>query len=120
VVGVFPHAFEHDEDGVSVTWLEHFGGTITEQLAAARAAMGRVRRLRKSNRLAKLGVGKVVAAGRPIKKVIDAVHDPIDEPPDAQNTGHSLIVGISEDDDDLRNRIAMTISVRDLEEAVVP
>src|SRR5438045_2650945 len=68
--GVFPHAFEPDEDGISVTWMEYFGGSVTEQLVAARAAMNRGRKLRASNRLAKMKVSAILGAGETVGKTL--------------------------------------------------
>jgi hypothetical protein len=117
--GVFPYAFEPDDDGISVTWMEFFGGLPVEQLIAARAAMDRGRRLRESNRLAKLKVITILAAGAAVKKVLSVVHDPIEQPPERENLGHSLVQGIAADDDDLRNRIANSVLPTDLEPAKV-
>jgi hypothetical protein len=117
--GVFPDAFEPDEDGISVTWMEYFGGSPAEQLEAARAAMDRGRRLRASNRLAKLKVSMILAAGKAVKRVLAVVHDPIDQSPERENLGHSLVQGITADDDDLRNRIANGVLPDDLELARV-
>jgi hypothetical protein len=117
--GVFPDAFEPDEDGISVTWMEFFGGSPAEQLEAARAAMDRARRLRASNRLAKLKVSTILAAGEEVKRVLFVVHDPIEQPQERENLGHSLIQGIAVDDDDLRNRIANGVLPADLELAKI-
>ena len=116
IKGVYPDAFEPDDDGISVTWMEYFGGSPIEQLAAARAAMDRGRRLRASNRLAKLKVSAILAAGEAVKRVLSVVHDPIEQPPERENLGHSLIGGIATDDDDLRNRIANGVLPADLEQ----
>jgi hypothetical protein len=117
--GVFPHAFEPDDDGISVTWMEYFGGSPAEQLVAARAAMDRGRKLRVSNRLAKLNVGAILAASNAIKRTLSVIHDPIEQPLEKENLGHSLIQGIGNDDDDLRNRIANIVTSDDLEMAKV-
>ena len=119
VRGVFPYAFEPDEEGVSVTWMEYFGGSAPEQLTAALAAMERGRRLRAGNRLAKLRVSAILAAGRSVEKVLRVIHDPIEAPPEKENLGHSLIQGIAADDDDLRNRIANVVRPEDIELAKV-
>lgn len=117
--GVFPDAFESDDDGISVTWMEYFGGSPDEQLGAARTAMSRGRRLRESNRLAKLEIDAILAAGKAIKRTLSVVHDPIEQPPERENLGHSLIQGITPDDDDLRNRLANIVTPADLEPAKV-
>jgi hypothetical protein len=118
---VFPHAFEceADDDGISVTWMEYFAGSPLEQLVAARAAMSRGRTLRASNRLAKLNVGEILAAGNSVKKPLSVVHDPIEQPLEKENLGHSLILGVAYDDDDLRNRLANLITHDDFEMAKV-
>lgn len=115
ITGVYPDAFEPDDDGISVTWLEYFGGSPEAQLLAARDAMNRIRRLRESNRLAKLNVGSVIDASAHLGRAVAVTHDPIEEPPDRQNLGHSLITGVLAEDDDLRNRIAMAVLAGDLE-----
>jgi hypothetical protein len=115
--GVFSHAFESDDDGISVTWLEYFAGSSEEQLMAARQAMGRGRTLRASNRLAKLNVAAIVAAGKGVRKPLSVIHDPIKQPTEKENLGHSLIIGVGSDDDDLRNRIANIVNPADLEMA---
>ena len=117
--GVYPYAFDPDEDGISVTWMEYFGGSPAEQLITARAAMDRGRRLRESNRLAKLGVGTILVAGKAVGRILAVVHDPIEEPPEKENMGHSLIQGIAAEDEDLRNRLANSVSSADLEPAKV-
>ena len=103
--GVFPSAFEPDADGISVTWIEFFEGSPVEQLVAARVAMNCGRRLRESNRLAKLNVRAIRGLG----KSVGVFHDPIDEP-EKENNGHSLITGIGRDDDDLLNRLTKCVS----------
>jgi hypothetical protein len=115
--GVFPDAFEPDADGISVTWLEYFGGNSDDQLTAAREAMDRGRKLRLSNRLARLNVGAIVEAGTRVRKAVVVTHDPIDEPPEKENKGHSLIEGVATDDDDLRNRLANIVLASHLEPA---
>jgi hypothetical protein len=117
--GVYPDAFDPDDDGISVTWMEYFGGSAVEQLIAARAAMDRGRKLRPSNRLAKLRVGTVVVISEAAGKIVTVIHDPIEEPPERENVGHSLIQGIASNDDDLRNRLANSVSAADLELAKV-
>src|ERR1700728_2846656 len=88
--GVFPDALQPDEDGISVTWLEFFEGSPSEQLTAARAAMNRGRRLRVSNRLARLNVGYVLSVGISLRRSVSVVHDPIEAPAEKENLGHSL------------------------------
>jgi hypothetical protein len=117
--GVYPDAFEPDDDGISVTWMEYFGGVPAEQLVAARAAMDRGRRLRESNRLARLKVNTILTAGAAVKRTLSVVHDPIEQPLERENLGHSLVQGITTDDDDLRNRIANSVLPTDLEPAKV-
>lgn len=104
--GVFPHAFEHDEEGISVTWVEYFAGCAAEQLVAARAAIARARRLRSSHRLAKLNVGDVLEAGNATGVATRVVHDPDPGPPENANPAHSLIRGEWADPSDFRNRLA--------------
>jgi hypothetical protein len=60
-----------------------------------------------------------LAAGKAVSKAVEVTHDPIEEPPESRNTGHSLITGVAPEDDDLRNRIALSLSVTDLELAKV-
>lgn len=117
--GIFPDAFEADDDGISVTWIEYFAGTPGEQLSAARTAMGHGRTLRESHRLAKLNVKTIVEAGRSIKRELSVIHDPIEQPPEEKNLGHSLIKGVASDDDDLRNRLANIVTASDLAPAKI-
>ena len=113
--GVFPDAFDPDEDGVSVTWMEYFqGASIADQIAAARAAMYRGMRPRAGNRLAKLNVGAVLSEGQALGTSLSIIHDPIEDPPERANHGHSLLVGVTHGDEDLKNRLANLIREVDL------
>ncbi len=68
--------------------------------------MARGRKLRKSHRLAMLNVGSIVEAGRNLNVPTRVVHDPILEPPEKDNSAHSLIKGVPADNHDLQNRLA--------------
>ena len=106
ILGVFPSAFEPDNDGISVTWIEYFAGSWLEKLAAAREALARGLTLRLSHRLALLNVGEVVDAGEAVGALMRVIHDPIETPLDNENLAHSLIVGVTADQHELMNRIA--------------
>lgn len=107
ISGVFPDAFVPDEDGLSVTWVEHFPGGWTAQIAAAKDAMSRRRMVRASNRLAVLSVERILRISDQLGKHLAVIHDP-DETEGKENPGHSLITGYSEDDADVTNLLITT------------
>jgi hypothetical protein len=102
ISGVFPEAFHPDSDGLSVTWVEWFGGEWKDQLVAARAAIARGRKIRVSNRLAVLDVNQVLAVGPQCNKLIEVIHDP-DDTPGKENLGHSLVTGYVDTDKEVMN-----------------
>jgi hypothetical protein len=107
---VYPAAFsEDDPDRVSVTWLEVFGGTPAEQLGRAREAIARGLTLRASHRLARLQVAGVLRAGELADVELSVIHDPVDEPPEKENKGHSLIRGIPPNREDVLNLLANAV-----------
>jgi hypothetical protein len=108
-VRVLPEAFRPGDDGISVTWVEHFGGSFNQALGKAREAIGRGLTLRPSHRLAKLKVGSIVALGETSKSRLAVIHDPVEEPPEKVNLGHSLIVGVQRDDENLKNLLARAV-----------
>jgi len=77
-----------DPDGVSVTWLEHFGGDRQHQIVEVRKQIvaGGITP-RGSNRIAIFNVGSVENAGSAAGAHV--VEDPIDDPP--PNQAHALI-----------------------------
>ncbi len=104
--GIFPFALDSDPDGLSVTWMEFFQGSLTDQISSVREAIGRQRRIRKSNRLALLNVGKIRSIGRSFDTELRVEHDP-DLTPRKENPAHSLVIGIQAENEDLKNRLAM-------------
>jgi len=106
--GVSPDEFTPDVDGLSVTWLEFFSGSLSEQFAQARATISRSRHIRASHRLAGLSVGKIVAIHAKSGNPLVVEHDP-DETPGKENPAHSLITGYGEDDEDAKNLLRTTV-----------
>jgi hypothetical protein len=109
--GLFPSAFEPDDEGVSVTWLEFFPEPYAHQLNEVRAAISKRRKIRKSNGLAVLDVGKIVSVGKSLSAELQVVHDP-DLELGKENPAHSLILGIHPGHDDLKGQLAVVALTR--------
>jgi hypothetical protein len=82
-------AFVPDADGVSVNWLEFFGGTHQHNISGVRSVTKR--QARKSHRLAILSVGAVNAIQNAAGGSLTAVEDPDDRLPPDTNAAHVLI-----------------------------
>jgi hypothetical protein len=85
-------AFIPDDEGVSVNWLEFFGGTREECLRQTRGVLATTRTIRASHRLAIISVLAVLGVAQRRARTIWAEHDPIGPP--RANPAHSLIVGL--------------------------
>jgi hypothetical protein len=110
-VGLLPSALDPDDDGVSVTWLEYFGGQAAQQLQSVREVMSKRRRIRKNNGLAVLNAGKIIAVGQSLGTELRVEHDP-DFEAGKENPAHSLIIGMRPDHDDLKIRLVVLALVR--------
>jgi hypothetical protein len=101
-----------DPDGVSVTWLEHFGGDRQHQIAEVRRHVTLRIKPRQSNRLAILNVGNVENMGRATG--VHVIEDPITDPP--PNPAHALIKDAAALQSQLiRAAIAATVQPGDIE-----
>jgi hypothetical protein len=87
--GVKPSAFVPDADGVSVNWLEFFGGTRQHNISGVRSVTKR--QARKSHRLAIRSVGAVNAIQNTAGASLSVVEDPDDRLPPDTNAAHVLI-----------------------------
>lgn len=111
-IAVLESAFDPDGDGVSVTWLEFFGGDRHHQFAEARRHITFRITPKPSNRLAILNVDNVETAGSAASIVI--VEDPIADPP--ANPAHALIKEPAALQSQLiRAAIAATVQASDIE-----
>lgn len=94
VVGIHAEAFDAIEpDGLSVTWVEHWGN---DHFAAPLSAQGAIRRQREMGSKARFvcaNVKAIVEATALLGQKARVIHDP--EPP--ENTGHALVKGLSKD-----------------------
>jgi len=110
---ILESALDPDADGVSVTWLEHFGGDRQHQIAEARRHMTLRITPRQSNRVAILNVGNVeYAAGSAAG--VHVIEDPIDDPP--PNPAHALIKEPTAlQSQNIRAAIASTVQPSDIE-----
>jgi len=111
---VKPSAFVPDADGVSVNWLEFFGGGRQHNILGVRSVTKR--QASKSHRLAILDVGAVnairTAAGAPLT----VVEDPDDRLPPDTNAAHVLIKdGTILQDPAVRAALAFLVQTPDLE-----
>jgi hypothetical protein len=86
---------DKDADGLSVTWLEWFSGSLEEQVAGARQAARLT--YNSTDRLARLNVGDSISFVRenhPERLTLSFIHDPLPaEDKRAADPSHSLIVG---------------------------
>ena len=104
-VGVRGTAFIPDVDGVSVAWMQHphHAGNFANKIQLMIACM-RVRKIKKSHRLAVYPVGKIIECGVKFGKQIIVNHDP-----QPGYDCHSLVVGIDPEAADLLELIAAEI-----------
>lgn len=101
-----------ENDGLSTTWLEFFGGNRQQNVAEVRKHIGLKPKQR--NRIAVLNVGKIENAGNSVG--LHAVEDPDDPPCPPGNPAHALIKEpVSLQDLKVREAIAFTVQVGDLE-----
>ncbi|MDR7153281.1 hypothetical protein J2W40_000075 [Sphingobium xenophagum] len=108
--GPSPAAFElreADKGGLSVTWVEYFGGFDRASRSAAAAAHRetlREKRLPASAIFAWAKVAEIKAAGKVYRKAIRVVHDPV-----PGNVGHAEIRHFTDDDLDLLEYMASDV-----------
>jgi hypothetical protein len=100
-IGVNASAFEPDDDGASVGWLEYYEGPIESQIAQVVECM-KVRKVRKSHRLALFNVGQILKCGTQLGINIEVSHDPLDN-----YECHSLITGYDSTKSELMGFMAL-------------
>jgi len=100
-------------DGVSVTWMEHFGGDRRHQITEVRRQITASLTPKGSNRIAIFNVGNVETAGSAAGAHV--IEDPIDDPP--QNPAHALIKADAplQGQPLIRAAIAATVQPSDIE-----
>jgi hypothetical protein len=103
-------AFEPDADGVSVTWVNFYNGSRTEQLEQVSNIIKSTRKVRASHRLAIVNVAAVIECGSAYGATLSVVHDPQGEP--RPNPAHCLIEGIETAAAALRERLALKAQVK--------
>jgi hypothetical protein len=86
-------ALRCDDDGISVTWIEYFGGEGEEQLHAAAHALKGTMAFKKSGVLARATVGEIEDVMKAAGRDVSVLRDVIDE-----NKAHCLIKGIGADE----------------------
>jgi hypothetical protein len=113
-VGITRDAFRVDDDGISTNWIEFNGG----DLAAACLLLASVRVARKNHRVGVMNVGAALDLGKANRKVIKAIHDPI-EPPDVPNPGHALLTGVAAGDSELLDQLALLVELESFSVAAI-
>jgi hypothetical protein len=115
--GILECALVPDEDGLSVTWLEFFGGKDrVANMAGVRAAITAGLTPKPSNRLAVLNVGNIERAGSAASAAgLRVIEDPYTNPPPG-NPAHALVKEAATlGDQKLREAIAATVQPADIE-----
>lgn len=113
-VGILECALIPDQDGISVTCVEFFGGANRQSnMPQVRAAVcTRLTPKVKSNRLAILNVGRIEGAGQANGAALRVIEDP--DPPG--NPGHALVKEPADlNDKKVREAIAATVQQGDIE-----
>lgn len=95
--GVDLASFNIHDDGISVTWVEHFDGAEGEQLLAAARALNNGYKIRKSAAIARARVESILLALAAVGRTARVQYDPITDPAKG-NLGHCVITGIAVDD----------------------
>jgi hypothetical protein len=85
-------AFKHDDDGISVTWIEYFQSPPPSVEQAKQAIVASLN-LNKNGVYAKAKVSEIFKLANKAKISVSVVHDP-----QCRNHGHSLIKGWPLDD----------------------
>ena len=103
VVGIYAEAFRRkpDEDGLSVTWIEHFAGGWDDQLQAAVTAIGHAQKVGAKSAFAWAQVGHIHDVCSARSHRIRIIHLPEDN-----NSGHSEIRQLPRDDEQLLETLA--------------
>jgi hypothetical protein len=101
-IGVRGAAFVPDEDGVSVSWVEH-PHHLRKGVADIQAVINcmKIRTIRKSHRLACYKIQSIQDCGAKFGKTISVLHDP-----QPNYDCHALITGIDREAADLLDLIA--------------
>jgi hypothetical protein len=106
-------AFVPDSDGVSVNWLEFFGGTREHNISGVRSVTKR--QARKSHRLAILSVGAITAIQNTVGAFLKVIEDPDDRFPPDTNAAHIVIKNtIVLQDPAVRDALAFLVQPTDL------
>jgi hypothetical protein len=111
--GVKGSAFVPDADGVSVNWLEFFGGSRQHNVSGVRSVINR--QARKTHRLAVLNVGMINGV-QGVTGALTVVEDPDDRLPPDTNAAHVLIKDtIALQDPAVQDALAFMVQSTDLE-----
>jgi hypothetical protein len=107
---LMPRAQEND--GLSSTWLEFFGGDRQHNMSGVRRHIGLTPK--QSNRLAVINVGNIETVRNPAALYV--IEDPYTDPPPG-NPAHALIKEPAnlQQDQKLREAIALTVQASDIE-----
>jgi hypothetical protein len=97
--GLSVDAFDVDDDGISVNWVEHDcgSGPFGECFERTCCTFARVRTLRRSHACGILRVADIIQTAAACGRSVSVVHDPVEEP--VPNPAHSLIRGCVPGDD---------------------
>jgi hypothetical protein len=110
-------AFRLDEDGISVNWIEYEPGPFDQCLARTCRLLASIRNVKGSHRCAVMNVGEIRQTGSIQQKTLNVVHDPIDGPPPIP--AHSLICGVTAQDDALLHDLTLLADLRPFGAAAV-
>lgn len=106
-------AFGPDAEGVSVIWLEFFGGSRLHNVSGVRSVMNR--QVRRTHRLAILKVSAINSING-VTGPLSAVEDPDDRLPPDTNAAHVLIKdAIALQDPVIQDALAFLVQSTDLE-----
>jgi|GEM_PF-873524 len=106
---IFPSAFElrDDEDALSITWLEHFGATLADQLPLAAEAVRSATAsgdLKPKSAFAVGNVGQIRTAAQDHGFKVRIIEDPEDN-----NTGHCEVRRYPRDADEFYQAMALDV-----------
>lgn len=99
-VGVSHEAFIPDDDGVSVSWVEHPHHQSPKQDSMIRCLVSN-RRVKATHRAAVLKVGAIIQCGSKMGQPLQVEHDPYED-----YECHSLIKGLNDKNTELQGLIA--------------
>jgi hypothetical protein len=101
---------DEDEDGISVNWIEYERGPFDQCLARTCRLIASISDVKASHRCAVMNVGEIRQTGVIRQRELKVVHDPTDGPP--PNPAHSLICGVTAQDDDLLHDLTLLADLR--------